>query len=584
LQQDPKALEENLIELNANRIEIRWHYLIMGIVYTASFGMLFFILNGNYWDGWWTLTYRNAPERVIDCFRQHGAGGSLCGYIHYIVIKLFGGHGFPYQVLIFITKAATMFLFYKCIILLELMLPLEALMLSLLFALNPADLSYIVSIMYPFQISLFLFTLSFLFTILAVQRTRTRDKYIFSGFSFLFAYCSYSINSLVPLELLRPVVLYFVLFSSIRNPQEKIKKVIVYWWPHLVGIIVFSFIRLFILPPYGEYHYYNKIHFLGKKFFYNYLSSIRYATLVVLFHSIQNFIQLPILITIGLIVLVFLFAYRLKEKKGQASRSYKISGFLAFSVLSLLLGMFAYNLTGKLPSYWGWWEIRHAVLSALGFSFLVFFILKYVTKGNTIIFYSSLLFLISIFGCTHIVSLIRYDIDSFKQRAVFRHLLEYHSKDSLEDTLLFFHDKAKIYDIGSRRYLYYEYDIPINYYLHTKNIIGVGNRQSIDWVRERVKDGVYKFHVITRKFPETQIDIMINQTNHKYSLIESNGKVQFLKYLKLKIYEIIKPDKFNAWIDKFINLEFSSKKPIDKAFKKPDSEVVIIKYRECLKL
>jgi hypothetical protein len=214
---------------------------------------------------------------------------------------------------------------------------------------------------------------------------------------------------------------------------------------------------------------------------------------------------------------------------------------LLFGLFAFLLGVYPYLVTGKMPVLADW-NSRYQMLTPLGASFIVFYLVRIIFKDKYSVFVYSLLLVL--FVHANFSGYLKYQQDWFKQLSLIENFRE--SEILKNNTSFLFNDKAVSLNARGRRYHFYECTGLMKYSFGNERRFGTTNWDG---------DAAFVSFVITRgqyncrefKVQKPQYEVVIDYGTYGLSDINT---------IKLMALRFTNPDKFKKRIKNLIKLEY----------------------------
>lgn len=225
--------------------------LFLFLITAISFAPLIHSL-GFYWDDWPSMWYLHfqGPQSFHDNF---AVDRPLLAWIFQISTSVFGESTFAWQLFGIFTRWLTTLSFWWVLRLIWPQHPAQVAWTALLFAVYPSFRQQYIAVTYSNAFLVYvLFLLSFAAMILAIKKPRWYWPFMLasiaaSGISMFIAEYFFG------LELLRPVLLWYLQREQSSEWKQKIKKVLLQWTPYLLLMISFLVWRVFLHEtPRGE--------------------------------------------------------------------------------------------------------------------------------------------------------------------------------------------------------------------------------------------------------------------------------------------------------------------------------------------
>jgi hypothetical protein len=199
---------------------------------------------GFYWDDWPYIWFAKTlgASGFVDVFSQDRP---FLAILYSINLPVLGSNPIVWQAFALLWRWLATLTFWKAFRLLWPERPRQALIASLLFAVYPGFSQQWISVIYSEAFIILAAFLASLGLMMAVVRKKipfwpgTIAALILSVFNL------FSTEYFFGLELLRPLLLWWIVGESIFAFKERIKKTIIYWLPYLLALIAFSTWRAF---------------------------------------------------------------------------------------------------------------------------------------------------------------------------------------------------------------------------------------------------------------------------------------------------------------------------------------------------
>jgi hypothetical protein len=306
------------------------------LIYTISWGTLFFSRDGIFWDDW--TVYNSDSSKILNAFSEYGT--PWIGLLHGALIEL--GPGF-YRLLSFILMPLTAYLFKEILRLSGKFPERVANLASIFFLVLPVYPSRHALIVFSYNLSVFLFMLASYFLF------KSRDKNNLVSLILFFA--SFSLGSLL--------LFYYVIviaFISLVSENKKLRL----WgtlreFPLLLLLSPSYFaLKQILYEPHGVYADYNSISFYG-----SILGLLMFAA--------------------TLVPLVFF-----KKRKVIFRKEKTLFENIYFGIVISVIGLLPYFAVGHFPPYIEW-RTRDEILILFGGSIFVsslYVLVKAATPKN----------------------------------------------------------------------------------------------------------------------------------------------------------------------------------------------------------
>ncbi len=208
-----------------------------------SYGILIPKL-GFYWD--------DLP--ILFQYKTFGASGfpaflasdrPYSAWIFMLTTSLFRFNPLGYHLLAFVLRLASVILFYRIFLTLWPEKTQSAAVASAIFAIYPGFHQQPIALIYCHHFSVLNF---FLLSVLLMLRNAQREKFnwYWGILSWLLALGMFSIENFATLEMIRPVLLGFVLFPKYSTIKDTLKAVLKIWLPYFLIFCAFMVWRVFI--------------------------------------------------------------------------------------------------------------------------------------------------------------------------------------------------------------------------------------------------------------------------------------------------------------------------------------------------
>lgn len=229
---------------------------LIGLVFLAC-GLLIGEL-GFYQDDWQEVWYARSfgPSIFIPFFAGERPFNA---YIHMLTYVIAGDQALNWQILALVGRWLSALAFWWLLRVLWPKQPLQAAWISFLFAVYPTFREQYAAVAFsPYFLLLALNFVSQAAMLLALRQPRYRIPFTLLALA-AGALPLLSIEHLFPLEVFRPLFLWFVLSERPVSWREKVRQTLLNWLPYLLGVLAFLYWRLvvFQFPTYPPQLLYN---------------------------------------------------------------------------------------------------------------------------------------------------------------------------------------------------------------------------------------------------------------------------------------------------------------------------------------
>ena len=199
---------------------------------------------GFFWDDWPYIWFAKTlgASGFVDVFSQDRP---FLAILYSINLPVLGSNPIVWQVFALLWRWLATLTFWKVFRLLWPERPRQALLASLLFAVYPGFSQQWISVIYSEAFIILAAFLASLGLMMAVVRKKipfwpgTIAALILSVFNL------FSTEYFFGLELLRPLLLWWIVAESTIEIKDRLKKIAIYWLPYLLALIAFSTWRAF---------------------------------------------------------------------------------------------------------------------------------------------------------------------------------------------------------------------------------------------------------------------------------------------------------------------------------------------------
>ena len=223
-----------------------------------SFGLLIPWL-GFFWDDWPTIWFLHflGPSGFVEVF---SSDRPLLGRLFLLTTSILGESTLSWQIFGFVTRWTSSLAFWWGLRVLWPSRPQLAAWIALLFAVYPGFAQQFISVTYSHVfIILTIFILSLVTMLLAFRKHRWFwPLYILS--LLCSAFSMFSVEYFFGLEALRPIILWIELSAQFPRRHTRLWKVLQYWIPYLVSMVLFLIWRIFLnQTPRGEVQIFDNL-------------------------------------------------------------------------------------------------------------------------------------------------------------------------------------------------------------------------------------------------------------------------------------------------------------------------------------
>jgi len=334
------------------KFKINNFYLSIGLLLICllSYGLIAGKL-GFFLDDWYIIwTYRTfGATKFVEFFE---GDRPLFSMVYRIFIPLIKDNPLVWQYFAIFTKWLSAFTLWQ---LLRLIMPEKkwfAYSAAALFAVYPGFKFHYFSVMYGQNYAILtIYFLSYIFMILGLKKSKYRLLFIGLGMVFQFIGIA-PMELYYGLELVRPVLLFFMLPDEATNIKSKLWKTFVYWLPYLLVFLGFTLFRVLFSHLYSyQVSFFdqllqnpiNTIMDLISRIFQGLFDSCVYVwfELINLFTHIRSFDQIAVLFPLifGSFIAAWFFIGNSDQSKINPSNRKKALVILGIGVFSVLAGM-----------------------------------------------------------------------------------------------------------------------------------------------------------------------------------------------------------------------------------------------------
>ncbi len=387
---------------------IKNKYLLIIILLYLVANFFLFLNNGLYWDDWCL----SSDQGIRDIC--NGAGIPFMIPIHIWMINLTSHPAILYHILIGLIGLLIIFLFYKCLCLLNIK-QTHAFLISLFFALIPYNQAKITLACFMYIAGLFFF-LSAIYLFIYFRINKIIVVRIFSLIFFLISFTFLPSTLVLSLAVLLFLAIYDLNINVKFNKNyfSVLLKKVFTWFDFFILPFVFWVFRAFFLKPTGVYESEGYREFS--------ISSVLLTPVNIFLTFIQNFLGLGtvtnslkisnififVFVAIFILLLIILKNFRL-EPVINRKRSLIIGLYL------FVAGAFAYVMVGLQPTFDGF-SSRHQILLGFGSSLLLFYLATFIISEKAQNIFIAII--ISLFIVSTITCQLQHQKSWFKQLAL----------------------------------------------------------------------------------------------------------------------------------------------------------------------
>jgi hypothetical protein len=225
-----------------------WVPLLLLILCLGAYGVYLNQL-GFYWDDWMTIYMANKYEVASKI--HNFADRPLFAWMDITLRSLLGLKPLYWHILFFILRWLTSWSMWGVVSKIWPKYKEQMAWTAILFTVYPTFFKQSLAVTYRSQYVAFLFfLLSIILMVQAYQNKKFFWPYTILGMAFTIGHLL-TMEYFGGLELIRPIILFFVISSQIVDWKERIKRIFINWSPYLLMILVFI-IRRFIYFPGNE--------------------------------------------------------------------------------------------------------------------------------------------------------------------------------------------------------------------------------------------------------------------------------------------------------------------------------------------
>lgn len=513
---------------------IKKSILIISLVYIASQSMLL-IISGRWWDDW--CFYNQRTEDLIKIAMESGRP-SFFFLIKFA--KLFSEDA--YRILIFIMFYFGALFFYGILRRVLRLTHTTCCIICCLYIIIPANDARIMLSVFSYSIGNFFFLFGFYILTFVIEKEKGKKKIVWRLVDLILFWCSYVLNS--------NLVLYAIPLLYILIHEGTLQKAAKYI-DYLFLPIVFYLIRKKIFVPYGGYKGYNQISVVG---IMNAMVKTIPADIIVMMRVAYNLIGycfIPLLI----VILLFLLLNRKKiykiildifskknvliEDKSTDIVDTIISrkGTILFLIGCIVLsaGLFPYivvrgtyniSITGL--------EGRDGMLVPLGASLIIYILVKFMLNREITVYIYALIIMC---GVIHFnVWYLAYQSDYYRQLGFQYQLAEHEELRQSKNIVYLSNDNGRLNGMP-----FYALNANAEMVYGDQTRFIMAGFESAYLLQD---DNLYYF------VESGNYHMMDYDTTYKTidAVIEYSNTISTVDTLKLKAYEIFRPEKFEKWI------------------------------------
>jgi len=276
------------------------------------------------------------------------------------------------------------------------------------------------------------------------------------------------------------------------------------------------------------------------------------ASIIYVCNNILNNFYLPLqFVNFTLVVIVISLAYLLIKNKNDNNDFY-LWKYLYFGIFSYIIAVTPYLLVGRDGENFGSeWQSRDQLLIPLGFSFMLFYILKLIfkefkikDKSQTLLY--SIIIAVLIIG--NINNYLKFQIDWFKQNSIMEYMND--NPIFLNNTSFVFEDRTMDLNAYGRMYRFYEYNGMMRKVFNDEKRYGISSIRYDDEIDYK-NDWLLKNHP---QYNFSEFDL----SDPQYRIIINYGSfIPSLKTAFLIIYnEFSNREKNNLYINSMLSISY----------------------------
>jgi len=507
-------------------------YIIIFFTYLLANIFLLLNTNGIYWDDW---TLINSSHEAINSQFSQATGvfiGTIITSLHEGLLSV--GNGiFIYRILTFALYFLVIVFVFSLLKQVKELSRRDRFWIVLLFAVAPLNSAKIALIDFPFGLFLSIFFLAFYVLSIYLKKKNQFLRFLILILFFI----SFVINSLLVYYALPLLYIFYIKYKDTSDTfLNKIKFFIMENIDFIVLPILFFVVKLNYFKATGLYASYNSLGFAS-------ILKAPVGILVSFYTSLVDPISqsFSLFYYFWIVPLFFIIFYKSKEAIEESEIENNNYMFLYLGIILYVLAVFPYAAVGKIPGLNGF-DSRHQLLIPLGFTFIVYFIVKIISSKLQLKYYTReviLNFIIVAFVSQSIYSNYKYKLDWFYQVA-----MEEQMKEStlIRDHSTFSMD-VKLHGMlaNNRNISFYEHNGRL------KKVFGEDSRLMLDKNKKLdsvVKYKKYKQYNFSSWRYETPIDLRVIKVAQPYSV-----------YLKLLFYEFYDEEKFRLLAKNLIDVK-----------------------------
>jgi hypothetical protein len=411
--------------------------IVIGL-YVAAHGLML-LNNGLYWDDWVVFGFPLAS--ISDLYREYGL--PFFGYYHHALDSL----GIPaYRILVFLSYLISAVCLYAILGKIREIDRKTALVLVLFFVLFPSNSARISIMASRTSVCYALFFIGFwLVSVYLDKRVLTLRVA-----SLILLFASFLTHSFLVLYV---VVLIYIAYhekSELRSLRA-LPAFLLRYLDFFLLPIIFWVLKLIFFEPYGQYRGYNRItldsaiqglSFIDNAFYGGFIEPL-----------VESFRISPIFIIPAAIMALLgarLMA-RINTQPSSGSSRYSV-WFMLLGIVLFVAGVFPYLAVGKVPSPYDW-DSRHQLLTPLGASFMLVYLLRLVLAERVQNLVYALL--VVVFLAANVHQWVAFQKDWYNQVAFIENIKE--SSDVQHGRYVLIDDKTVDLRANHRVYRTYEY-------------------------------------------------------------------------------------------------------------------------------
>lgn len=334
---------------------------------------IFLLLNyeGIYWDDW-TL-YNNSFEAIHLQFSEAvGSSGILISSLHYYLTNDIGV--FSYRILTFLLLFMSGVLVFKILASLQILSKRDIFFIVLFFLVAPVFSARIALINFPYTLFSTIFFLAFYLLSINLKKNNWLLRIITLSLFFL----SFLVNSLLVFYAVPLLYLFYRTYLSSSNLKENILNFLKTKIDFLILPIVFFIVKSIYFVPTALYVGYNNFG----------IGNLFKASFYLIGSYYGSFIE-PIDVSFSLFgtfesIVFFLILYAVYNKwtpnqNIEIKSNQEIKYWLLIGLVIFFFAVYPYCVVGKVPNLYNW-DSRHQLLVPLGFAFILYFSILYISQ------------------------------------------------------------------------------------------------------------------------------------------------------------------------------------------------------------